>query len=212
MKIRYILASQSPRRRELLEQIGIVPEILPCGVDETTAETDPETVVRELSRRKASDAAEKTETAEAVHASEAASDGTETCGKTERTVIIGADTVVSAAGRILGKPRTHAEAAEMIRLLEGKTHRVYTGVTLIALPGSIVRTFSEMTEVTVFPMTEAEIRAYADSEEPMDKAGAYGIQGPFAAYIRGICGDYTNVVGLPAGRTWQEIKKLYPDI
>lgn len=212
MKIRYILASRSPRRRELLEQIGIVPEILPCGADETTAETDPETVVRELSRRKAADAAEKTETAEAAHAAETASGGAEACGRTDHTVIIGADTVVSAAGRILGKPHTHAEAADMIRLLEGKTHRVYTGVTLIALPGSIVRTFSEMTEVTVFPMTEAEIRAYADTEEPMDKAGAYGIQGPFAAYIRGICGDYTNVVGLPAGRTWQEIKKLYPDI
>ena len=95
-------------------------------------------------------------------------------------------------------------------MIQGRSHQVYTGVTLIYKEeeGSRGFTFSERTEVLVYPMSQEEITAYADSEEPMDKAGAYGIQGRFAAYIQGIRGDYSNVVGLPVGRVWQEWKRL----
>ena len=96
----------------------------------------------------------------------------------------------------------------MIRLLAGRGHSVYTGVTLIRLSDSRIVTFAEETRVYVYPMSEEEILQYADSEEPMDKAGAYGIQGRFAAYIEGIEGDYNNVVGLPVGRVYQEWKRL----
>lgn len=98
----------------------------------------------------------------------------------------------------------------MIRLIQGRSHQVYTGVTLIykGQEGSRGVTFAEKTEVIVYPMTDDEIQDYAQAEEPMDKAGAYGIQGRFAAYIQGICGDYNNVVGLPVGRVWQEWKRL----
>ena len=126
------------------------------------------------------------------------------------SIILGADTVVASEGKILGKPKSHQEAAEMIAGLQGKQHEVYTGVTLILRTedGMEGTSFYEKTEVRVFPMTLEEIQEYADSEEPMDKAGAYGIQGKFAAYIQGISGDYTNVVGLPVGRVCQELKKL----
>ena len=95
----------------------------------------------------------------------------------------------------------------MIRLLQGRSHWVYTGVTLVQCGGRSV-SFYEKTAVRVYPMTEAEIQNYVSGGEPMDKAGAYGIQGTFGAYIRGIRGDYTNVVGLPLGRTVWELKKL----
>lgn len=125
--------------------------------------------------------------------------------------MIGADTVVSSEGRILGKPASEEEAEEMIRSLAGKSHQVYTGVTLIwkEPSGETKRSsFAEGTDVFVYPMDEEEIRAYARCGEPMDKAGAYGIQGRFAAYVEKIEGDYSNVVGLPVGRLYQEIKKL----
>ena len=126
------------------------------------------------------------------------------------TLILGADTVVAVDGQILGKPVSHEDARRMLRMIQGRSHQVYTGVTLIYKEeeGSRGVTFSERTEVLVYPMSQEEITAYADSEEPMDKAGAYGIQGRFAAYIQGIRGDYSNVVGLPVGRVWQEWKRL----
>ncbi len=184
-----ILASGSPRRRELLSQIGIEPKIMPSAVDETITSPDPEEAVIELSARKAEDVAARAD---------------------KGTLIIGADTVVAVKGQILGKPKDCHDAERMLGLLQGQSHQVYTGVTLILKESSGSRgiTFAEKTEVFVYPMTQEEILDYVRSGEPMDKAGAYGIQGRFAAYIRGICGDYTNVVGLPVGRVWQEKKRL----
>jgi len=110
-----------------------------------------------------------------------------------------------------GKPVRHEDAYRMISLMEGRTHQVYTGVTLVYCGdrGNKVRTFVEKTDVHLYPMSDGEIRAYADSADPMDKAGAYGIQGIFAAFIKGIDGDYNNVVGLPVGRVYQEIKQMF---
>ncbi|MQN01190.1 MAG: septum formation protein Maf [Lachnospiraceae bacterium] len=200
---RVILASQSPRRRELLEQIDIFPEIIPADVEEFTLETEPSAVVEDLSTQKANATLLKL-----LRSGQHASD--------KPVIIIAADTVVVSDGRILGKPASHEKAFEMISALQGRTHEVYTGVTLFFLGSSDGRpaltnrkTFSEMTQVSVYPMSEAEIRAYADSDEPMDKAGAYGIQGSFGKNIREIHGDYTNVVGLPVGRVWNEIKGLW---
>ncbi|OUQ16354.1 septum formation protein Maf [Lachnoclostridium sp. An14] len=189
--MRIILASGSPRRRELLEQIGIHAEVRPSSVEEKVTAREPENVVRELSSQKAEDVA---------------------AGIEERDVlVIGADTVVWAGGRILGKPVSQEEARAMIASLAGTVHQVYTGVTLIYRDpeGAVRRTsFAERTNVHVYPMEEAEICRYAGCGEPMDKAGAYGIQGRFAAFIKGIEGDYSNVVGLPVGRLYQEIKGL----
>lgn len=185
-----VLASASPRRKELLAQIGIVPVIEPSTIEEVITSKVPEEVVRELSCQKAMDVASH---------------------QAEGSCVIGADTVVSAKGQILGKPGSHEEAYQMISMLQGRVHQVYTGVTLIycGKQGRIVRSFVEKTDVSVYPMSENEISAYAAEEDPMDKAGAYGIQGRFAAFIKGIDGDYTNVVGLPVGRIYQEIKQLF---
>ncbi len=189
--MRIVLASGSPRRRELLEQIGIRAEVIPSSVEEKVTSTVPGKVVLELSGQKAEDVAGKLT-------------GTD-------VLVIGADTVVSAGGRILGKPGSEKEAQEMIRSLAGTSHQVYTGVSLIYRDreGAEKRTaFAEKTDVFVYPMDEEEILSYAGCGEPMDKAGAYGIQGRFAAYVEKIDGDYNNVVGLPVGRLYQEIKRL----
>ena len=183
-----VLASASPRRKELLEQIGICPQICPSNAEEKKDETDPQKLVEKLSSVKAEDVA-----------------GCFPAG----TLVIGADTVVSIVKDgesdpvILGKPGTVEKAEEMISLIQGRTHQVYTGVTVILCLGAdrfAETTFAEKTDVEVYEMAEDEIRAYAASGEPLDKAGAYGIQGSFAAYIKGIKGDYSNVVGLPLGR------------
>lgn len=186
-KIRVILASASPRRRELLMQVGVVPEIIPSDVEETISSTKPEEVVLELSAQKAESVAAQT-LKEHIHA-----------------VVLGADTVVAADGEILGKPRDEQDAVRMLSMLQGRTHQVYTGVAMIFGETGERVTFTEKTDVTVYPMTEKQIRQYVATKEPMDKAGAYGIQGAFAAYIKGISGDYNNVVGLPVGRVCQEL-------
>ena len=187
------LASASPRRKELLRQVGISFKVVPSMVEEKITKTEPDGVVEELSYQKAVDV----------------------CGRLaaqgkEDFIVIGADTVVSAWGRILGKPADKEDAVRMLKDLQGGSHQVYTGVTIAwkykGMP-PMYATFSECTDVTMYSMTDEEIRRYADSGEPMDKAGAYAIQGLCAAYIQGICGDYNNVVGLPVGRLCQELKK-----
>ena len=181
-----VLASQSPRRRALLRQVGIDPVVMPSTIDEGIETTDPEEAVKTLSRQKAENVADQLNA---------------------RALIIAADTVVAAEGKILGKPKNHEEAAEMICMIEGKTHQVYTGVTLMLSEGGRTPvTFAEKTDVHVYPMPADEIAAYASTDEPMDKAGGYAIQGAFSAYIRGIDGDYTNVVGLPVGALYQALK------
>ncbi len=185
-----VLASASPRRKELLAQIGLAPKIVPSTIEEMITTAVPEEAVMELSRQKAEDVAAR---------------------QPVGSCVIGADTVVAAGGEILGKPATHQEAYRMISMIEGKTHQVYTGVTLVycGQKGFRVKTFVEKTNVHLYPMSEEEIKAYTDSTEPMDKAGAYGIQGKFAAFIKGIDGDYNNVVGLPVGRMYQEMKEMF---
>lgn len=193
-----ILASASPRRNELLRQVGIVPLVEPSHVKEVMTSTVPERVVMELSRQKAEDVA-------AMH------DGAD-------AVVIGADTVVAVDGRILGKPGNPEEAKAMIGCLQGRKHQVYTGVTMIYC-GDYDRdsetdsvrniTFAECTDVEIYPMTAGQTEAYVATGDPMDKAGAYGIQGQFAAYVKGIRGDYNNVVGLPVGRVCQELLRWF---
>lgn len=190
-KTTIILASASPRRRELLAQVGIAPEVFPSQVDEAVTSTQPDHVVMELSAQKAEDVA-------ARYHDRATMTGPD-------IVIIGSDTVVSVDGAILGKPHDTEDAVRMLTMLQGRTHQVYTGVTMIFGRSGECVTFAEKTEVHVYPMTEEQIRRYVATGEPMDKAGAYGIQGYFAAYIQGISGDYNSVVGLPVGRVCREL-------
>ena len=190
-KSKIILASGSPRRKELLLQIGIVPEIIVSHVEEKITSDVPAEVVMSLAEQKAVDVAKE---------------------MPEGTVILGSDTVVAADGKILGKPKSHEEAYEMIRSLAGRSHQVYTGVCLVKKgpegEADTVVSFYDETDVNVSPMTEKEIREYADSEEPMDKAGSYAVQGFFARYIDGLKGSYANVMGLPVHLVYQELKKL----
>lgn len=190
-KSKIILASGSPRRKELLLQIGIVPEIIVSHVEEKITSDVPAEVVMSLAEQKAVDVAKE---------------------MPEGTVILGSDTVVAADGKILGKPKSHEEAYEMIRRLAGRSHQVYTGVCLVKKgpegEADTVVSFYDETDVNVSPMTEKEIRKYADSEEPMDKAGSYAVQGFFARYIDGLKGSYANVMGLPVHLVYQELKKL----
>ena len=127
-------------------------------------------------------------------------------------IIIGADTVVAADGQILGKPKDEADARRMLRLIQGSSHEVITGVAVLLKEQKKKICFSETTKVHIYPMTEDQIEAYVKSKDPMDKAGAYGIQGMFAAFVRGIEGDYNNVVGLPVGRLYQETLALGVDL
>lgn len=191
-----ILASASPRRRELLAQIGMEFEVRPSGASEITGETEPSGIVTELSALKARD----------VFAA---------LSEEERrdVLVIGADTIVVLDGKIMGKPKGPEGAVRMLGSLQGRTHQVYSGVTLVwqeekdAGTSRMELSFHEKTDVAMFPMTEREIADYVATGEPLDKAGAYGIQGKCAAHIRGIAGDYYNVVGLPVGRLCQELKK-----
>ena len=181
--IKIILASASPRRKELITLICSQVDIRPAECDETLPEgMGAKEAVEYLSKIK-NDAAKQL------------------C--TEDEIIISADTVVAVENRILGKPTDKEDARRMIKLLSGKTHQVYTGVTISCGEGSV--TFSEKTDVTFFPLTDTEIEEYVSSSEPYDKAGAYGIQGKASLLVKGINGDYFNVVGLPVARLNREL-------
>ncbi len=186
-----ILASASPRRRELLEQIGFEFEVMTSDCEEKITSLDPIQIVEELSRQKAENVFEKQE------------------GKKD-IIVIGADTIVVFEGKIMGKPKSYEDACDMLLKLQGETHKVYTGVTFCYEKNNqkLHKTFYECTEVSFYSATEEEIRNYVDSEEPMDKAGAYGIQGRGAVFVEKIKGDYNNVVGLPIARLYKEIKTL----
>lgn len=197
MKDRIILASASPRRSELLKQAGLSFAVIPSKAKETITSTHPAEVVEELSSQKAWEVADRI-----LRGGE---------DVTDFDVVIGADTVVAVDHQILGKPVDHDDAANMIGLLQGRVHQVYTGVTLIVkgAKGNIrTRTFHERTDVDVCPMTDDEIEDYISTPEPYDKAGAYGIQGSFGIYISGIHGCYYNVVGLPISRLVHELEDL----
>lgn len=184
-----ILASASPRRRELLAQAGFAFEVKVSQKEERYTSVDPDEIVKELSLAKAEDVASQCEQ--------------------KNVVVIGADTIVAFEGQILGKPDDLNRAAEMIRSFQGKKHQVYTGVTVIEYDEKGEKSLinhAVKTDVYVNPMTEEEILAYVREEEVLDKAGAYGIQGAFARHIEKIDGDYYNVVGLPVSYIYECLK------
>lgn len=196
--MKFILASASPRRKELLEQIGMQFEVRVSEAEEVTDATEPAEYVMQLSELKAEDVAGKIPVMYDAR------------GINQDFVVIGSDTVVAAEGQILGKPKDKEDAGRMIKMLSGKTHQVYTGVTLMIFKNERMNrvTFYEKTDVTFYDMTEAQIEAYISTDEPYDKAGSYAIQGLCSAYIKGINGDYSSVVGLPVARICHELTKL----
>lgn len=222
MKKKIILASASPRRRELLTQIGLTFTVMPSDVEENPVSTLPQDIVIELSKEKARDVWEKIKsvgndnigndtavrTESDIDDSQISSaDGSQINGAD--VLVLSADTVVSIEGEILGKPKDEEDAVRMLSLLSGKEHQVYTGVTMIWISEEGKKeeySFYVCTGVLMYRMNRAEIMEYVRSGEPMDKAGAYGVQGKAAAFIKAIRGEYSNVVGLPVGRLYQEMK------
>lgn len=180
-----VLASTSPRRKELLENLHLSFQVSSSHADESfDSNLPPSEVVMELALRKAEAVFEKFPSA----------------------FVIGADTIVVAAGSILGKPKDPADAVRMLTMLSGKQHEVYTGVAIEAPNGSTC--FYEKTKVQFWELSDEEINSYVQSGEPLDKAGAYGIQGLGSTLVRKINGDYFAVVGLPVARTIRELKKM----
>ncbi len=201
-----ILASSSPRRKELLARIGVAFEICPAKGEEIISSTEPSDVVMELSEQKAKEVAAMIRQYNESH---------KELTTPQDILVIGADTVVAAEGAILGKPKDEEDAFRMLSMLSGKTHGVYTGVTFVFIDKTGragAHTFFERTEVSMSLMSAEEIRRYIATGEPMDKAGAYGIQGKCAVYIEKINGDYNNVVGLPVAAIYRELKKLGVDL
>lgn len=173
----FILASQSPRRRELLKNIGINAQVVPAKIDESALSgLPPEKMVTELAMMKACDVARSF---------------------IGNVLVIAADTCVCINGKILGKPHSREEAADMLSMLSANTHDVYTGYCVFNCADKNAVSKYEVTHVTFKELSQKEIDAYIDTREPMDKAGAYGIQGKGSVFIEKIEGDYFNVVGLP---------------
>lgn len=179
-----ILASKSPRRRQLLEQMGLQFRVLTAQADETMDPAKP--VDQEIGRVSSLKA-------EAVRAQVQPED-----------LIIAADTLVCVDGKRLGKPHSTCEAEEMLRQLSGRDHTVMTGVSVVC--GDRRETFTEQTKIRFRDLSDAEIRAYVATGEPMDKAGAYGIQGLAGLFVSGMNGDYYNVMGLPICRLTQVLR------
>ena len=190
-KKKLILASSSPRRRELLAQVGLSFEIDSADIKEDVEEDDPVCLVEKLSYYKARAVAER-------HPED---------------VILGADTVVVFRDGIMGKPKDEEDAFLMLTKLSGQTHQVYTGVTLLAvMQGEAIReSFTVCTDVVMHENDEALLRKYISTGEPMDKAGGYGIQGLGAILVKEIHGDYNNVVGLPVGEVWRRLEGIGKD-
>lgn len=189
MEYRFILASASPRRQEILSQTGFVFEVAPSDYEEKTSSSKPEDYVKELAKGKAASVAQR---------------------MPGPAIFLGADTIVVCQGSILTKPADRQDAFLMLQKLQGNTHEVYTGVALYKKEenGQIEkRSFSVKTKVEFYSMSVQEIRDYLATSEYMDKAGAYAIQGRAAAYIRGIEGDYYNVVGLPISAVVAALKE-----
>lgn len=183
-KYRLVLASSSTSRKLLFEQVKIPFTIRVSGVDETVPKDfSPRQVVTALAKRKAT----------AVFAG-------------ENEIVVGADSVVSIDNQILGKPKDYEHAKEMLRLLSGRTHEIFTGVCIRYKEQEEV--FAQMTEVTFYPLTTEEIEEYVATGEPFGKAGSYGIESRGVQLIQSIHGDYANVVGIPIAETLRKIKKL----
>ena len=182
-----ILASGSPRRRELLAQAGFEFKVEVSNADENVVEESPEQMVEELAARKAEAVVRLHNKAE------------------DNCLVIGADTIVVLEGKVLGKPVDEEDAKTMLASLSGRTHQVYTGVALFYVKKGAVEKKETFYECTDVPMSEQEIADYVASGDPLDKAGAYGIQGPAAVFISGIKGDYYNVVGLPISKIYHKL-------
>lgn len=189
-----ILASASPRRKELLTQVGLTFAVHPADCEEIISGDTPDKISEALALQKAN----------AVYMDI----------KNEYTdsdfLVIGADTIVWYDGEVLGKPEDEQEAYDMLTMLSDRTHQVYTGVCVILHSNSEkqIELFHERTDVTFYPITGYELKDYISTKDPLDKAGAYGIQGSFAVHIREIHGDYNNVVGLPIAKLYQTLKNM----
>ena len=219
---RIILASGSPRRLELMHQAGFEVEVIPSHADENVSGGTPEEIVRCLSKRKAEDVVRyllqnKADNAAGVILQ--AKTGEQPSGKIQQIsiLVLGADTIVARDADILGKPSSPEEAAATLRSLSGRSHDVYTGVTLAEIKDGVIgreETFSVRTKVYFCSLTEEEIQKYVATGDPMDKAGSYGIQGSFARYVEKIEGDYYNVVGLPVSAVYHRLKEwgIFPQI
>lgn len=186
--MRIVLASKSPRRKEILESLGLKFDIIVADADERSDETDPQKRVAALAKIKG----------RAV---------LESLGDVRDTLIIASDTLVYAKGEFLGKPVDRADAGRMIRLLSGGEHKVVSGIYLYCQGKEVAK--AEATEVIFDEMTDAEVESYISSDEPYDKAGGYAIQGLASLYINGIKGDYFNVVGLPVNLLYRTLKQEF---
>lgn len=188
--MQYILASASPRREQLLKLL--IPDFIvdPSVVVEAPGDFLPHELVVQLARDKALDVAQRY----------------------ERGIVIGADTCVAVQGKVLMKPADENQAYEMLRLLQGNTHRVYTGLFIVNVSTRVLLAGYAETKVTMQPLCDREILEYIATKEPMDKAGAYGIQGNAAKYICGIEGCYYNVVGLPLHKLYTMLKQMGCDV
>ncbi len=188
----FVLASRSPRRKKLLEGLGLSPLVRPSDAPEVIdPRLSPKEVVQQLAGMKAADIARRA----------------------PDSLVLGADTIVVLGDKILGKPRDPAEAREMLGQLSGHTHTVYTGIALVHLASSRSETRFAATEVSFGTLTESEVNRYVEGGSPMDKAGAYGIQDDAGAlFIDGIKGDYNNVVGLPLRTLYLMLLEDFSDL
>lgn len=184
--MRVILASKSPRRKEILENLGVSFEILTSNEEEKTAETEADKIAMALSLIKAKSVAKAVGDFDAL--------------------VIGCDTIVVKGNKILGKPKTKEAAEEMLTLLSNDEHTVISGLTLIL--GDKVLSRCEKTQVFFDKIEKGEMESYIASNDPFDKAGGYGIQGPASQFIKGINGCYFNVVGFPTHLFYEMIKEL----
>ena len=191
-QIPIILASASPRRTELLKQAGFTFTVIPSSIEEQRTEASPDKLAEDLAFQKAEDVYQSV--------------------KQDYTgidfMVIGADTIVYYDGEVLGKPADEQEAFDMLKMLSDRTHQVYTGLAIILKKADEKQIYlmHERTDVTFYPISDHELKDYIATGDPLDKAGAYGIQGPFAVHVKKINGDYNNVVGLPIARLYQSLQ------
>ncbi|CCX87438.1 maf-like protein HMPREF0993_01143 [Clostridium sp. CAG:590] len=191
-QIPIILASASPRRTELLKQAGFTFTVIPSSIEEQRTEASPDKLAEDLAFQKAEDVYQSVKQ--------------DYTGKD--FMVIGADTIVYYDGEVLGKPADEQEAFDMLKMLSDRTHQVYTGLAIILKKADEKQIYlmHERTDVTFYPISDHELKDYIATGDPLDKAGAYGIQGPFAVHVKKINGDYNNVVGLPIARLYQSLQ------
>jgi len=213
---RIILASESPRRREIMETMGIEYEVMASNVIEVVTETEPAEMVQALAALKTRNIAEKLEQNIETDRETTKKIDKKSDNKSDKDIIIiGADTMVFYLEHALGKPKDEADAIRILQLLSGHTHEVYTGVSIIInnRNGDVKNlSFAVCTKVVVHPLSIEQIEDYIATGEPMDKAGAYAIQGKFGIYIKEISGDYYNIVGFPIAKIYETLLNIGIDI